>query len=147
VHDGRIQRFTTLMTGEVFAALSQHTILARTVDPHAALDAEAFLQGVDLAHTGQGLLHHAFGARTLALFQRMSAGALASYLSGLCIGEELRTMLTPSQKLVMLIGSPALTQRYALALRHRGVQSHVFGAESTWAGLHALSKMLPAPHP
>ena len=37
------------------------------------------------------------------------------------------------------IGSPALTERYALALRTIGVANHTLGAEATWAGLHALS--------
>ena len=83
--------FRTFMTGELYALLSQHSILARTLDTSAPLDEAAFLQGVTQADNGQGLLHNAFGARTLALFDRMPARELASYLSGILIGEELRT--------------------------------------------------------
>ena len=42
------------------------------------------------AATPGGLLHHLFAIRTLALFDRASGAALASRLSGLLIGEELR---------------------------------------------------------
>jgi 2-dehydro-3-deoxygalactonokinase len=78
----------------------------------------------------------------LALFERMDAAALTSYLSGLLIGEELRDQpLAPGQQ-VVLIGSGALTQRYALALAQRGVACSSFGAEATWSGLYALSQVL-----
>ena len=54
------------------------------------LDAEAFERGVRYALHSGTLLHAAFSARTLALFDRLPAAALPSYLSGLVIGEELR---------------------------------------------------------
>jgi len=46
---------------------------------------------------------------------------------------------------VVLIGSPALTRRYELALRTAGVATRALGAEATWTGLHALSGFLDAP--
>ncbi|HSV61333.1 MAG TPA: 2-dehydro-3-deoxygalactonokinase [Variovorax sp.] len=139
VSDGRVAGFRTFMTGEFYALLSQHSILARTLDAGAPLDEAAFRQGVRQAGNGEGLLHNAFGARTLALFERMSASALASYLSGVLIGEELRSAAIDTQGEVVLIGSPALTQRYALALQQAGIRARTLGAEATWAGLHALA--------
>ena len=139
VKDGRVTGFRTFMTGEFYALLSQHSILARTIDAAALFDEAAFLSGVAQADNGEGLLHNAFGARTLSLFERMSAGELASYLSGLLIGEELRTQSVRANGEVVLIGSPALTQRYALALRSLGTATRTLGSEATWAGLHALS--------
>jgi 2-dehydro-3-deoxygalactonokinase len=138
VKRGRVTGFRTFMTGEFYALLSQHSILARTLDAQAPLDEVAFLEGVTQADNGQGLLHNAFGARTLALFDRMPAGELASYLSGLLIGEELRTQSIHAGDLV-LIGSPALTQRYLLALEISGNTARTLGTEATWAGLHALA--------
>ena len=139
VKRGRVSGFRTFMTGEFYALLSQHSILARTLDAQAPLDEVAFLEGVTQADNGQGLLHNAFGARTLSLFERMSPGELASYLSGLLIGEELRTQpLHTVRDEVVLIGAPALTARYALALQAAGIESRSLGAEATWAGLHAL---------
>ncbi|MBC7395591.1 2-dehydro-3-deoxygalactonokinase [Variovorax sp. GrIS 2.14] len=139
VRKGRVAGFRTFMTGEFYALLSQHSILARMLDATAPLDEAAFLQGVTQTDNGQGVLHNAFGARSLPLFDRMPKAEVASYLSGLLIGEELRTQSLHGVGEVVLIGSPALTERYALALRTIGVANHTLGAEATWAGLHALS--------
>jgi 2-dehydro-3-deoxygalactonokinase len=122
--------------------LSRHSILARTTDADAPLDEMMFLQGVTRAGDGQGLLHNAFGARALALFERLSPSQSASYLSGLLIGEELRTQ--PLRQEVVLIGAPALTVRYTLALGAAGVKTRTLGAEATWAGLHALHAAMGA---
>ena len=138
---GRVTSFRTFMTGEFYALLSQHSILARTLDASAPLDEAAFLPGVAQADNGHGLLHNAFGTRTLALFSRMSKAELASYLSGLLIGEELRTQSLQAASEVVLIGAPALTRRYALALGAAGATTRTLGAEATWAGLHALATL------
>ncbi len=143
VADGRVAGFRTFMTGEFYALLGTHSILARTVDTSAPLDEAAFRQGLGQSHNGRGLLHNAFGARTLALFDRMKAGPLASYLSGLLIGQELQAQSLPTDGRVVLIGSPQLTQRYALALDAEGIESRTLGAEATWAGLHALHNREP----
>ena len=90
VRGGRITGFRTFMTGEFYGLLSQHSILARTLEAEAPLDEAAFLRGVARAGNGEGLLHNAFGARALALFGRLSPVESASYVSGLLIGEELR---------------------------------------------------------
>jgi 2-dehydro-3-deoxygalactonokinase len=146
VRDGMVTGFRTFMTGEFYALLSRHSILARTLEADAPLDEAAFLQGVTQADNGQGLLHNAFAARTLALFERMPARELASYLSGLLIGEELRTQSVHAAAEVVLVGAPALTERYQLALQASGRTARSFGEEATWAGLHALqSTQVPRP--
>jgi 2-dehydro-3-deoxygalactonokinase len=124
------------MTGEVYGLLTQHSILSRTTEANAPLDEAKFLEGVGRARDGAGLLHNAFGARALALFERLSPPQSASYLSGLLIGEELRA--EKANREVVLIGAPALTMRYALALKAAGVATRTLGAEATWAGLTAL---------
>ena len=145
VADGRVTGFRTYMSGELFALLSQHSILARTIEPDAPPDDNAFALGVQRAGQGGGLLHHAFGARTLSLFSRMSRAALTSYLSGLVIGEELATQKLAAGNEVVVIGAPGLTDRYAQALALRGVRAKALDAQATWAGLLALSTALPAP--
>ena len=139
VNHGRVTTFRTYMTGEFYALLSQHSILAKTLDANAPFDEAAFLQGVALAAAGDGLLNTGFSARTLSLFSRLNAQAASSYLSGLVIGEELRSQTLAGISKVVMIGSPTLTSRYALALSHHGVQSRAMGSEATWAGLHALA--------
>ena len=142
VQDGRITGFKTFMTGEFFALLRQHSILSKTVAADAPFDEAAFAQGVAQAQGGAGLLHHAFSARTLSLLGRMDAGPLASYLSGLVIGEELRAQTLVAGAEVVLIGSTALTHRYTVALAAHAVPTRTLGAEATWAGLTALAAVL-----
>jgi 2-dehydro-3-deoxygalactonokinase len=142
VRDGRVQSFATFMSGEFYALLRQHSILARTLPAEEpALEEEAFTRGVLHAQDAGSLLRSAFSARTLALFDRMGAPALASYLSGLVIGEELRARDMDAPQ-VVLIGSPALTSRYALALRTVGCGARSLGSEATWHGLASLARTL-----
>ena len=146
VEAGRVTGFRTFMTGELYALLSQHSLLAKSITADAPLDEAAFAKGLLVARRGAGLLHNAFGTRTLSLFARMDAAALTSYLSGLVIGEELRAQTLPPGAEVVLIGSAALTQRYTQALALHNVTSRVLGAEATWAGLHALENVLRTTH-
>ena len=142
VRNGRVMSFKTFMSGEVYALLSQHSILAKTLDASAPLDTPAFLEGVRLSQQSGGLLHHAFSARTLGLFKRKTPAQLASYLSGLVIGDELHSQTLPKGSEVVLIGSQALTVRYNLAMTDMGINARQLGAEATWAGLHAIAKTL-----
>jgi 2-dehydro-3-deoxygalactonokinase len=140
VDSGRVMQFQTFMTGEVYALMSQHSILGKTLDLSGDFDAATFLQGVDQSQQAGSVLHRLFAVRTLGLFDRLSAAQLPSYLSGLLIGEELRTQaLGADSAPVILIGSDTLTQRYSLALQHLGLACQSHGAEATWAGLHALA--------
>lgn len=143
VRNRRIEGFSTFMTGEFYALLRQHSILARTLpESDGALDEAAFLRGIGHARNASSLLNAAFSARTLSLFARMDMAALPSYLSGLVIGEELKAQrLDPSQT-VVLIGSAALTQRYELALRTLGITARRVGSEATWRGLWAIAQTL-----
>jgi 2-dehydro-3-deoxygalactonokinase len=138
VRGGRVTGFRTFMTGEAYGLFAQHSILARTLDAAAPLDAEAFLHGVTRAGSGEGLLHDAFGVRTLGLFGRLSPAQSASYLSGLLVGEELRQQKLPERGEVIVIGAAALVERYALALGAKGAKVRTFGANATWAGLRSL---------
>jgi 2-dehydro-3-deoxygalactonokinase len=141
VQAGRIHSFSTFMTGEFYALLRQHSILARTLPAgDGEFDSTAFEQGLRLALRGVSLLHTAFGVRTLSLFERLPAAALPSYLSGLVIGEEMRAQTWPSKSEVVIIGSEALTRRYQSALALQHVSARCIGSEASWAGLRAIAK-------
>ena len=145
VKSGRVTGFRTYMTGEVYALLSRQSLLARTLDADAPFDGHAFAEGVRSARQGPSLLHTAFGARTRALFGLSDAAALASYLSGLVIGEELRAQSDAAQMLqapLQLIGSAALCLRYAAACQVLGWPCQVQEAAVGWAGLYALSRTI-----
>ena len=141
VEGGRIREFTTVMSGEFYDLLRKHSILARTLGPAdaaVAFDDAAFERGVGAALHGDSLLQTAFSVRTLALFERMGAAVLASYLSGLVIGEELRCRAMPRGTEVVVVGAPVLTRRFERALGLAGVASVLLGDEASWRGLHVI---------
>ena len=140
---GRIDSFATSMTGEFYALLRHHSILGRTMPAEdGELDRAALLRGVDHAMKTANLLHAAFAARTLSLFDRIAPGSAPSYLSGLLIGEELRSQQLRSGAALVLAGAHNLTARYAIALEHLGVAFRTLGQEATWLGLHAIAQSL-----
>ena len=140
VEAGRVVDFTTLMTGEFYALLRRHSILARTLpDDDGGFDTPAFDAGIAHALRSPGLLQSAFSARTLALFERQPLAQRPSYLSGLVIGEELRTRALRGGERVVVIGADALTQRYVRALATLGVHVTAVGAPAAWRGLFEMA--------
>ena len=141
VQGGRITAFSTVMSGEFYALLRQHSILARTLPADdGPLDAAAFDRGVATALEAGSLMQTAFSVRTLALFERMPAAALPSYLSGLVIGEELRCRPLDGVGQLVVIGAPVLAERFERALRGRGIGVRPFGEEAAWRGLWAIHR-------
>jgi 2-dehydro-3-deoxygalactonokinase len=118
VEAGRIVGFATFMTGEVFAALKDHTLLGRLMTPPDKTDAaDAFARGVAAAAALErpgDLLHAIFMTRTLGLFHELPAHALAEYLSGLLIGAEILAGAQGARE-ACVVGSPGLTARYRAA--------------------------------
>ncbi|HEY2190261.1 MAG TPA: 2-dehydro-3-deoxygalactonokinase [Caldimonas sp.] len=143
VENGRLGQFSTAMTGEVYALLRRHSILARAMPPESedALDGAAFDDGVHRALGGCNLLQSAFGVRTRSLFGELPAASLASYLSGLVIGEELRCRPLAGVDAVALVGAPALTERYARALAHCRVAARSFDEGAVWRGLWMIDRL------
>ena len=135
VDDGRIVWFATFMTGEVFGVLKEHSILGRLMAGEAD-DAEAFRRGVAYARGARGgLLKRLFSARTLGLFGQLPAEAIASYLSGLLIGTEVREALdcleqAPVDQEVTVIGSSDLTERYVTAIEAAGLRGRRAAADA-----------------
>ncbi|MFP3565747.1 2-dehydro-3-deoxygalactonokinase [Paraburkholderia sp. SIMBA_030] len=145
VQAGRIERFHTFMTGEVFAALREHTILGRTMTTPDRPDNAAFLHGVNIAREkGQaGLLATVFSARALGLTGQLSREQQPDYLSGLLIGHELAGLdaeLAQQQnplkgQALRLIGNEALCERYRLALTQFGCTQAELVKHATERGL------------
>jgi 2-dehydro-3-deoxygalactonokinase len=126
VEAGRIVGFQTVMTGELYALLAEHSILGRPArSAHAAgdsADAAAFETGVaavrDAGEAGASAL--LFGARARVLCGQLKAADSLEYLSGVLIGEELRIAL-PVGAPAALIGAATLCARYQRALTVWGV--------------------------
>jgi 2-dehydro-3-deoxygalactonokinase len=147
---GQVVEFATYMTGEIYGLLAQHSLLARML-PQPTDDEwspEAFEEGVLRAvQSGDSLLHSLFAVRTLALFDEMPPEERRSYLSGLLIGEELRTQLPSLQQgqrdrvapPIAVVASPALGLRYQAALALFGVAAQPAEADVTAQGLWQLA--------
>jgi 2-dehydro-3-deoxygalactonokinase len=144
VRNGRIERFATYMTGEVYAVMSKHSILGRLLvgDAH---DPMAFAAGLDLARRDGGLLHHLFRVRTAGLMNAMGGERLSSYLSGIVVGHEVRAALAgfPARQ-VGLVGSGPLTSLYAEALRRHGVEPRSGPEDAAAHGLYRLAAAMAA---
>ncbi|HLZ77361.1 2-dehydro-3-deoxygalactonokinase [Phenylobacterium sp.] len=139
IEDGRVVRFITAMTGELFAVLGAHSLLASDAP---ADDDVAFEAGVAAAGAGDALAARLFSARSRVVGGQADAASTPSYLSGLLIGAEIAAvpaLLGEGTSHAALLGDPALCARYARALRQRGVEAEIFDGETAAiAGLWAL---------
>jgi 2-dehydro-3-deoxygalactonokinase len=118
VEDGRIVWFATAMTGEVWAVMSQHSILGSLMEGESLEDRDAFDHGFRLSGEPGGLLNHLFSVRAEGLFEAIPASGLRSYLSGILIGHEIRAMLPIAGQAgrVTIIGRPDITDLYSWAI-------------------------------
>lgn len=142
IDGGAIVDFTTYMTGEVFAALKDHTILGRLMTPGPG-NGDGFVRGLDAArHMGGGagaLLSGIFSARTLALFDALAGSDVADYLSGLLIGAEIVEAARNASG-VVIVGNSQLSTRYADACRHLAITAATAPADCVVIGLAAIAR-------
>lgn len=149
VVEGRIERFDTFMTGEVYGLLCAHSILGRTQQRSEGFNLQAFDCGVQVALSSEGdigVLSNLFSARTLGLTGQLSGAEQGDYLSGLMIGHELRAVAQVQRREhaaslpeVVLIGSDALCQRYQRALTDVGFSVVSQAPHATERGLWSLA--------
>jgi 2-dehydro-3-deoxygalactonokinase len=144
IEDGTVIRFQTALSGELFALLSQHSVLARGAD--AANPAHpAFAAGVAAARESAGLLHLLFSTRSRQLNGEIAKEEAASYLSGLIVGTEITAALRlfPADGPVVLVCTPALAALYEAALRAHGRDAVALdGDAAVLAGLSLLHTQL-----
>jgi 2-dehydro-3-deoxygalactonokinase len=136
---GEIVSFQTFMTGEMFALLSQQSVLRHTV-ASTGWDDDAFATAVDDAMSRpQAVAAKLFGLRADALLNALDGATARARLSGLLIGIELaaaRPYWLGQQ--VALIGAAASCDAYQNALTAQGVPVlRLDPTEMTLAGLSA----------
>lgn len=143
LRDGRIERFATYMTGELYGLLRHHSMIGRpAVEPE---DPEGFAQGLEAAlrnapaeGRGVGLLHLLFGARAATVTGRLSPERLGPYLSGLLTGDEVAGalgQLSPPVE-VAIVAEEGRGGLYEAALARHGLPTRrVEPREALIAGL------------
>ncbi|MGH7995803.1 MAG: 2-dehydro-3-deoxygalactonokinase [Opitutaceae bacterium] len=146
VERGQAVAFETYMTGELFDLLSRGSVLASSLAPAGTVDGTAvrrpFLEGV-LAGRRENLLHAAFRVRARALLDRAAPAANRSFLSGVLIGAELRSLLRMRPRRIEIVGAPPLDRAYERALRASGFRGTIVrhsATEATIAGHRLIAR-------
>jgi 2-dehydro-3-deoxygalactonokinase len=134
---GRIERFATYFTGEMYALLRHHSMVGRpATEPE---DPAGFDRGLDAAERNGGLsgrrvglLHLIFGARAAAVTGRMPPEQLGPYISGLLTGDEINGAFSLFAKpgRVAAIGDEGRIALFSRALARHGVAVDSVPAET-----------------
>ncbi len=136
---GEIVSFQTFMTGEMFAALSEHSVLRHSVET-SDWDSTAFEDAVaDAIAKPERLAARLFSLRAQGLLHNLSNAEAKSSLSGQLIGSELAAARPYwLGQNVAIVGADRLSDIYAHALKLQGVVAeNTDGEEMTLAGLTA----------
>jgi 2-dehydro-3-deoxygalactonokinase len=126
---GRLHRFATYLTGEMYALMRHHSMVGRpATEPE---DPAGFDLGLDAAERNGaagrvGLLHLLFGARAATVTGRLPPAALGPYISGLLTGDEINGALAQFDKpdAVTVIADGPRAELFAKALARHGVRAH-----------------------
>lgn len=144
---GRIERFATYLTGELYALLRHHSMVGRpATEPE---DPAGFDLGLDAAERNGGaggrvgLLHLLFGARAAVVTGRLAPAALGPYISGLLTGDEINGALSlfPRPDAVTVLAAPERAHLFARALARHGIRAVVQDRER--ALIAGLVRILP----
>lgn len=143
LEDGRIAAFRTVMTGEIFNLLKEHSILADLlagpVEPGPAFDS-----GVRRGLEGDDLTAELFSVRARTLLGKAPREEAGAYVSGLLIGADLKVGLRlAGESETVVIGSPELTRLFRAALEAAGRSSSGIDGEAAFlAGVRHLVELV-----
>ena len=148
IEGGRVVAFKTYVTGELFAALRDHTVAgAFAKAAPAKAPGKAFALGVGrgaaaaACEAKSGLLGLLFGARALPLMGGLAEDDAGEYLSGLLIGAEIGEGLRLfSREEPHLAGAEALVERYLKAFEALGVPARAAPPRAAARGLFRIAR-------
>ncbi len=154
VQDRRIVSFSTFVTGELYALLTNFSVVAKTQIKPARMQVEAFRLGLRLARTQNGeaaggVLSTVFSARSKRVLGELKEEEQPDYLSGLLIGEELagverilarnRRTLTDFSR-ILIAGDRGLCERYEFACKQAAWPIPEVIGGATAAGLWSVAR-------
>jgi 2-dehydro-3-deoxygalactonokinase len=148
VDGDRVVAFKTFVTGELFAALRDHTIAGAFARAAAAKSpGEAFALGVRrgaaaaVCERNSGLLGLMFGARSLPLMDALPDEDAGEYLSGLLIGAEIgeARRIFPGEA-PHVAGAEALVERYLAAFQALDVSARAAPRRAAARGLFRIAR-------
>lgn len=138
---GRIARFVTAMTGELFAMLRTHGLLARQLGG-AVTDCAAFRDGV-AEGARRDLAASLFGIRASGVLGLRDDADAASFASGLLIGADVATRLAEhGDGTVFVLADPALGALYAAAIGAIGCEAQIIDSHGAFvAGMTRIREL------
>jgi 2-dehydro-3-deoxygalactonokinase len=143
LHQGRIHSFRTVMTGELFSLLKDHSILSDLLQAPVG-DNDTFRGAARHAIFNETLPAGLFSVRASVLLGEMRKEDAASFTSGLLIGTDVRIGLAvPTGAEVFVMGRPELTALYSAALDEAKREAIQLGGEQCFlAGIHEIAKRI-----
>jgi 2-dehydro-3-deoxygalactonokinase len=141
--NGRMERWSTYITGELFAILGREGTLAPLLragrEPEDPADFEA---GLALAQRRLPLSNALFGVRARVVSGALPAASARAVVSGLLIGAEFVGAADSGAacKSIVLVGSAQLEERYARAAAHFAIGVTVVDPDAAYRA--ALSRFL-----
>jgi 2-dehydro-3-deoxygalactonokinase len=143
LHQARIHSFRTVMTGELFSLLKDHSILADLLKSEVA-DDDVFRGAARHAIFNESLPAELFSVRASVLLGRMKKEDAASFVSGLLIGTDVRIGLAvPTGAQVVVMGRPELTRLYVAALAEAKREAvELDGEQCFLAGIQEIAKRI-----
>lgn len=139
---GRVTAFRTVMTGELFALLRTHSVLAEQLRETVATGPD-FQAGVERGLASADLTADLFSVRSHALLGTAGFANGAAFASGLLIGADLRAGLRMSEtRDVHVIARSELAALYAAAIEQSGRRAvPLDGGEAALAGLKRVAEL------
>jgi 2-dehydro-3-deoxygalactonokinase len=136
---GRVTGFRTVMTGEMFSLLKEHSILSDLLGDEMALD-DAFRAGVARGLEGRVLTADLFSVRAGVLLGERRREDATDFTSGLLIGADVSFGLAGTSGDVCVMGRPELTRLYAAAIDIAGRHATEIDGEAAFlAGIKAIA--------
>jgi len=143
LRQGQIADFRTVMTGELFSLLKQHSILSDLLQTEVE-PSDAFKEAARRAIYEEALPADLFSVRARVLLGQGRKEDAASYASGLLIGSDVRIGLsTPTAADVTIVGRPDLTRLYAAAIEQADRSSRELDGERCFlAGIQEIAQRI-----
>ena len=140
VAGGRVARFRTVMTGELFSLLGKHSILSDLLSGDIE-PGEAFRAGAARGLAGDALGAELFSVRASVLLGKSRKQDAADFTSGLLIGADIAFGLQQGAgDVVFVMGSSTLTRLYAAAIDAAGQRATEIDGETAFlAGINAIA--------
>ncbi len=142
IESGKLQHFSTCMTGEMFNLLFKRSILGKP-SQRPNLNVRAFYEGLAWAERPEGFLSQLFQVRTQMLAGKLLPEGIHSFLSGLLIAHEISGVLAENARLqenkknlmskISIIANKRISILYAKALTKYQLPSVVMDIEKVTA--------------